>query len=166
MTQLVPVTSSKPTLAKRETALSPSLQLQRLQPKQVIDLLDRTIYTFYRTNLDHPVENGKSRPKDLATITLIRSTNRIQFSYHPFKNGNRAEGEVSDQIIMDLPLADLPRAIQDLIDAGFGPRNHPDSGVKPSVPQLSAAPSQPQLQSPASPSWPETPMLLPPNPLL
>lgn len=97
-------------IVKRD--LSPSVQLQKINPYRITDLLDRTIYEFWRVGgKSMSALRDRQTPRDVAYISIVKGSGKFQLGYHP-NDGN-------DQILKDLPLSDLPQAIADLKQAGF-----------------------------------------------
>lgn len=99
---------------KSDTKLGrPSIQIT---PFRVISVLDRTIYQFVKfggkdIGARRAFEDPKV-PRQMATICIIRGAKTFQLCFYPWQD--------RPQIVEDLPIEDLPKAVADLLVAGFG----------------------------------------------
>lgn len=106
-----------------------TLSFQALRPARTIGLPDKTIWYFEKA----PASRRDNR--DCAYISHARGSKTFTMAYHPLDR--------NDQVVEDLPMEQLPAALNDLAACGFGPRpvkREPQPAVMPQAKLTSARP--------------------------
>jgi hypothetical protein len=125
MNEIIPYKKNFPAKPKAQD-LSPAVLIAKITPFRVQDLPDRTLYEFVRipekskeaareaiASGNTPqtlLKNDKVR-KNCAYIAVMKRCDSFQIGFFP--------DDELPQVIKNLPLKDLPMAVQNLRDAGF-----------------------------------------------
>lgn len=85
----------------------PDTLIRRLVVDRTVSVLDFTVYTFQRSKSTA----NKRGHRDGAMITVPRHGTTFKLSYYPLSGEN--------QIVEELPVSELAKAVDDLVSAGF-----------------------------------------------
>lgn len=87
--------------------------LAQLVPEKIIRVYDKTIYTFLRSGGKTlgQLKMDRSLPREAAMMIFPRGRETFTLSYYPL------EGDA--QFVKELPMSDLRKAVDDLVQAGF-----------------------------------------------
>ncbi len=124
MTDLLPATPPATQLASLpKSTLGPAAVLARLQADKMLELpCGRRVWWFMRKG--EGSLRDRSTPRNCAMITLMPDRKTFMLGYYPNEDSDR-------QVVDNLPIDRLADAANDLIGAGFGPRQPAGLAIPP-----------------------------------